>query len=128
MSLRRQILGVFVLAWFMTALNPCLMAMGAEDDCSHCPPVNTCAAPASDSHPESHCALDDQLEVKLQGIQVNHQADKHFSHPKKPPYIDLVADNTPAKAFVSRPLPDRLLAFNHPSDPPLHIQYCVYLI
>ncbi len=119
---------MLVLAWLLLALNPCLMAMGAEDDCTHCPPVNNCAAPATDSHPGSHCVFDDQLEIKLQDVQSNHQADKQANHPKKPPFTYLVVDDTPAIAVVSRPLPDRLLALNHSSDPPLHVLYCVYLI
>ncbi len=38
----RRVVGLFVLAWLVIAIQPCVMALGGESDhdCPHCPPAH----------------------------------------------------------------------------------------
>jgi len=129
----RRALGLFVAVWLNLALQPCAMALAAEDhnDCLHCPPAQSvehngvhgdmghdmpCADDLSD------CAIVDALnhdgrsgKIKLDDAP----ADMLLAiapHELSLPFGQVVSERAPPR-----------YASVHAATPPLNVLYCVYL-
>ncbi|MCH9674365.1 MAG: hypothetical protein K0U93_23200 [Gammaproteobacteria bacterium] len=119
----RRVLGVFAVAWLAVILQPCAMAMGVDEhDCPHCPPAETRETPPCETTNNPDCAFDDEINAEARSQQVKVKD----SHHDLPMAIAPAAYDTLQLTFVSQPVPDTRLLL-HPSGPPLHVLYCVYL-
>lgn len=138
----RWLLGAFVVAWLNLAVQPCLMAMEAGGDpandaihvthsdhashssdhgCDHCPP-------ASHDH-VTPCAT--SLSAGCSSVtQGSNDGRNGPAKPKDLPASAAIAEPAPPIDFIvsseSPPAPDRV-ALKFTSEPPLNIQYCVFL-
>ncbi|MEE9142301.1 MAG: hypothetical protein V3U59_06280 [Gammaproteobacteria bacterium] len=112
-------LGVFVVAWFTMALQPCAMAFGGEheSDCPHCPPTH---------------------EMPCQAGAANCDATEDYNYDGRTPQIKvkdlasvvavaITTTQTEPVLHSCNTVSSVLDVARHPGAPPLNVQYCVFL-
>ena len=130
----RRALGLFVAVWLNLALQPCAMALEADDDhdCPHCPPAQV------HEHGDMHGNMDNKMPC-ADGLSdcaivedLNHDGRSGQFQLKDAP-VDIpvaIAPHELAEPFrqvaTERP-PPRYASVHAGAPPPLHVLYCVYL-
>jgi len=116
MTFRRRVLGTFVVAWLAVLLQPCVMALGLDQDCAHCPPAETPCELAT----SQDCAFGDQLNAESRSQQLK-------DSPSEVPVAIAPACHEPAKQLLKTQARVDSSVLINPSGPSRNVLFCVYL-
>ena len=125
-------LGVLVAVWLNLAVQPCAMALGLDDGCPHCPPVDHAAMDAHHGHHAEEVDAGCDSLLSDCGETDDFNIDGRFSFSKAKDTTDDVqaVAVAPVAAQLSR-IGFTTTAADPPrpvgSSPPLYLLNCVFL-